>query len=379
MGLINASLGQGGLPTRQQTVVEASLGEEKLRQGAKDIEGAVQTGFENELKRRQDKRIQRLTDLKVVDGVVKTIAPAMKTIAELTPQKMDGFLEELKDTNPEFDRAFGDLGLAELKAILSPQGNAAFGLDVVITKENVGRIAKKQGVDPSQIVLGPATIGFNEKEGSFIKTREEKGELDKKDKFNIRRSLRQDFSKNKTISDFIFTQETVNKMVSAFDDFFENPEGRDKGVLDESLIFAFKKMIDPGSVVRESEFAQTQAGQALIRRIDGRVRAAKEGGFGLTDETRKELITMAKALLRGAKLMASDIAKETLKEADRAGVGREGILGGLDNIFNLDESVQPETVPEDVANSFIVKDRKEGLTRPPNSFMKIGDKFFKTK
>jgi hypothetical protein len=70
-----------------------------------------------------------------------------------------------------------------------------------------------------------------------------------------------------------------------------------KSEADQVLIVAFNKLIDPGSVVRESEFARTPQYQDLVSHWEGRIKAIKEGGAGLTDESRRSLVAAANTLL----------------------------------------------------------------------------------
>lgn len=50
----------------------------------------------------------------------------------------------------------------------------------------------------------------------------------------------------------------------------------------QAVLVAFQKMLDPGSVVREGEFARSAAGQSLGNRIAGAVEKLTTGGSGVT-------------------------------------------------------------------------------------------------
>lgn len=66
-----------------------------------------------------------------------------------------------------------------------------------------------------------------------------------------------------------------------------------KVATDQALINTYNKMMDPQSVVRESEYARTKSDLSLMNRIKGAVGSWVEGGPGLTDDDRKAILTMA--------------------------------------------------------------------------------------
>lgn len=68
-----------------------------------------------------------------------------------------------------------------------------------------------------------------------------------------------------------------------------------KNFADQSLINLFNKITDPGSVVRESEFARSAAGLSWLGRISATVRKVEEGGV-LEPTARRELAEAAKVL-----------------------------------------------------------------------------------
>ena len=65
-------------------------------------------------------------------------------------------------------------------------------------------------------------------------------------------------------------------------------------VVDQALISVFNKMLDPDSVVRESEYARTPSDQALLNQIKGKWEQIKTGGAGLTNVERESIYRMAK-------------------------------------------------------------------------------------
>ena len=91
-----------------------------------------------------------------------------------------------------------------------------------------------------------------------------------------------------------------NKMNAIMKDFFDTPPGRWRNIkrvaAEQALSVMFQKMLDPGSVVREGEFARTRDGQSFIAAVEGRMQQIFEGGTGLTEDTIRELVNSAEVL-----------------------------------------------------------------------------------
>ena len=89
-------------------------------------------------------------------------------------------------------------------------------------------------------------------------------------------------------------------------------QGGDRSLNTQAIITSFNKILDPTSVVRESEYDRTAAGQSLIARLEGKVQNIAKGGAGVTPETLKEASDIAKQYLAGAR--ASIQAQNTRAE-----------------------------------------------------------------
>jgi hypothetical protein len=62
--------------------------------------------------------------------------------------------------------------------------------------------------------------------------------------------------------------------------------------VDQSLITLLNKILDPSSVVRESEYARTPEGMSVINRLEGYFGKLSKGGAGLSPSEREGLYTM---------------------------------------------------------------------------------------
>jgi len=105
---------------------------------------------------------------------------------------------------------------------------------------------------------------------------------------------------NKPVRDFREVNRAKRAMEEVWDPKNPPKEGERFTALDQALITLFNKMIDPGSVVRESEFARTTEGLAVVDRMKGTFEAFRQGGVGLTNRNRTDLVRIARKLWNGA-------------------------------------------------------------------------------
>ena len=131
--------------------------------------------------------------------------------------------------------------------------------------------------------------------------------------------------------------QAVSRMANVFRDFKNNPDkAASKNALDQALVITFNKMMDPGSVVRESEFARTPQGQAALAKAQGALEKLREGGVGLTDPERQEIVRTAILLQQGQKALVDSKLAFFTEEAGRSGVDPERIVGGISQINEED-------------------------------------------
>jgi hypothetical protein len=97
---------------------------------------------------------------------------------------------------------------------------------------------------------------------------------------------------------------------------------------DVSLIFAYMKMIDPGSVVRESEFATAQNTGSIPQRLWARYNAALEGER-LTKEQRADFKNSAEKLFESQKPLQRDLQERYKKLATMFGLPVEQVVYDL--------------------------------------------------
>ena len=177
------------------------------------------------------------------------------------------------------------------------------------------RLLKKQATKLGMDVKR-AQLGKLEKETDMLGKEKPADSFEKK-KFAV--DLNQKFLKDARTKSYQTIKRSSDSMERALDDVRareakgENPS---YGVVDQALITMFNKMIDPTSVVRESEYARTPSGQAVIENLQGKIERLQKGGPGITNQFRNEIINTSKALL--------DVSQE---EFDK-------VVGDYENVAN---------------------------------------------
>lgn len=104
-------------------------------------------------------------------------------------------------------------------------------------------------------------------------------------------------------------------------------KGGDRSLNTQAIITSFNKILDPTSVVRESEYDRTAAGQALIARLQGKYDNIISGGAGVTEATLKEAADIAKKYLDGARASISTQNKRARDMANEFGLNPDFVTG----------------------------------------------------
>lgn len=116
----------------------------------------------------------------------------------------------------------------------------------------------------------------------------------------------------------------------------------------QAMLVTFQKMLDPTSVVRESEYARSGDGQSLSQRIQGFGVKLSQGGAGVTQAGLQEFYEMSLQLLDGYKAQMVDFARRTQTQADSYGLDLENILTpDVIDILNEGTAPEPEGLGQD--------------------------------
>lgn len=109
-------------------------------------------------------------------------------------------------------------------------------------------------------------------------------------KATIGHSLRQELRANPYVKDF----QTMDSKFTAMEKALDRSKTTNNFVaVDQALITLFNKILDPSSVVRESEYARTPENLSLISRFKGKIEKYGAGGAGITQVDRQAIVDMA--------------------------------------------------------------------------------------
>lgn len=172
-------------------------------------------------------------------------------------------------------------------------------------------------------------LGMKKLEADIAKIKAEagEGELTSADKFTMEKKIRDEYTqRTKELAD---ARMQYGKIQIA---------GADKsGVGDVSLIFAFMKMLDPGSVVRESEFAHAEKTGGLYTQLKMLYPKVTKGER-LKDWQRAKFTNIAKQYLDAAEGHIEKVRVNLRKTIEEYGLTEE-------NIFAPEEEKKTEAEP----------------------------------
>jgi hypothetical protein len=117
------------------------------------------------------------------------------------------------------------------------------------------------------------------------------------------------------------------------------------------LIFNFMKSMDPGSVVRESEFRTAADARAFLEKVDnGKIKVNAEAAPGvaairriltgqkMTEKQVYDFVDSANTFVEGSREQADNIIMQQLQVADQEGIPRSRILGA-DRMSELSDRI----------------------------------------
>jgi hypothetical protein len=94
----------------------------------------------------------------------------------------------------------------------------------------------------------------------------------------------------------------------------------------QSVLVTFQKVLDPTSVVRESEYARSPNGQAYVQRLLGLQDRIIKGGPGVTDKSLEEFVSVARGFAQNAQKFIKAERDRITRVADKYGLERDLVL-----------------------------------------------------
>jgi hypothetical protein len=145
--------------------------------------------------------------------------------------------------------------------------------------------------------------------------------------FSNEDKLRDNFEGLEPVKMYRVISQQVDRARAAFQ------ETQKKGVslnsADQVLITVLNKILDPQSVVRESEYARTALGQGWATKLDAFLEALKDprkGGAGISDEERKSVYNMIEKLGNASRAQFDKAAKDTEELATSYGLNPKRVV-----------------------------------------------------
>jgi hypothetical protein len=109
---------------------------------------------------------------------------------------------------------------------------------------------------------------------------------------------------------------------------FADPVNPDKIGGSQAVLVTFQKMLDPISVVRESEYARTPEGLGLLQRLEGGYERLKAGGAGVPTDEMAAIVETGRQFLAGMQGW-NDIERQRIEDrAAQNGIDPGYIFGG---------------------------------------------------
>lgn len=101
---------------------------------------------------------------------------------------------------------------------------------------------------------------------------------------------------------------------------YSSGEAKDLNGTTQAIVATFNKILDPSSVVRETEYDRSASGQALRESIEGKINRLTQGGAGLTPASLKELVDLGAIYTKNAQLSIDAANRKAQEEAEYWGL-----------------------------------------------------------
>lgn len=119
---------------------------------------------------------------------------------------------------------------------------------------------------------------------------------------------------------------------------YANGDATDLNATTQALVTTFNKILDPDSVVRETEYDRSASGQALLTTIQGKIAALSQGGPGLTPASLKELVDLGNTYTANAQRSIDEANRRAREEAQFFGLNPDFVTTAGANTATSDLS-----------------------------------------
>ena len=149
--------------------------------------------------------------------------------------------------------------------------------------------------------------------------------LQGKDRLDATTDIRKEFNSLAKDPKKAITQ--INLLRTAYDKALDDvAQGKSINAASQGVLIPFQKMLDPTSVVRESEYARSGDGQALIARMEGQLQKIRKGGAGVTADGLREFAETAELFMGNYQNALIDDSAPLMQQAKEYGLDTEQIF-----------------------------------------------------
>ena len=262
----------------------------------------IRQAIENEKTDRKEDEMSKAKDLDFNEKLLsQTTSPQAQRQADMVAPGLSAF------ANPDVRNRFMQAQLQQ------PQNQVPVSN---LGSQDFGRFASREGLDPTRSVARMEALRKAEADLAESNKIDPKDEIELKNKIETTRQLfdkplndlSDNFDKNKQVQDYKNVVISYNTIRSAA----ENPSAAG----DLSLIFQYMKVLDPGSTVREGEFANAQNAAGVPDRIRNLFNNWSKGQR-LDEKQRQDFITQAKKIVDARGKSIDPLIRQTRQKFDR--------------------------------------------------------------
>ena len=201
---------------------------------------------------------------------------------------------------------------------------------------------KEQTDFTNRVALATKGLRYDPETDQFYRDDSLTAPEDEVEKAKLEEGLRKEFNGLQTVKEFNTIAVQYSRMRDAMNAYLEakgTPEEMGlANFVDQALVVVFNKILDPGSVVRESEFARTPEGLAYLDRLEAWKNRIMKGGL-LEDDSRRAAMDIATRFITSSKDQYDRTADFYEKIAAKSGLDIENIIYepdlGLENYSDV--------------------------------------------
>jgi len=138
----------------------------------------------------------------------------------------------------------------------------------------------------------------------------------------------------------------VNSLWSAY---IANPKSVGLNTTSQAIITSYGKILDPGSVVRESEYARSPEGASLLNAALGKLERMKKGGAGLTVKDLEAFVNAINVLGKNAQNEVNSQINVAKQYGEKYGLDTS-LLGGVIQDTNTNTNTGAGDINSQIAN-----------------------------